>query len=161
MTVAPSRPPAPADDTARPSSERMLEAITRLVRSLRRQTPGVLTLGALSTLGSVVDLGRVRAGDLAQREGVAPATLSRVLGTLQDGGYLERCVDPDDRRSVFLSATDKGVQALASVRTARATQLERALAQLPEDRRLQLVAALPALEELGRLVTPPSGAAPR
>jgi DNA-binding MarR family transcriptional regulator len=131
-------------------SGRLLEALSRIARSTRRATNLRLTLGSLSALATIIDVGPIRPGDLAVREGVAPATLSRVIGALERDGHIERHPDPQDGRSVFLEATSKGKREVAAVRRRRATVMKARLAALGEDRRVQLSAALPALEDLAR-----------
>jgi DNA-binding MarR family transcriptional regulator len=129
-------------------SGRLLEVLRRISRSTRRAVNARLTLGNLSALATIIDVGPIRAGDLALREGVAPATLSRVIGALERDGYIERTPDPQDRRSAFLEATPAGIDELAAVRHARSAVMDARLAKLGEDRRALLVAALPALEDL-------------
>ena len=131
-------------------SGRLLEALRRISRSTRRAASAHLTLGNLSALATIIDIGPIRAGDLAVREGVAPATLSRVIGALERAGYIERHPDPHDRRSAFLEATAAGVEELAAVRKARSAVMDARLAHLDEQRRALLAAALPALEDLAR-----------
>lgn len=131
-------------------SGRLVETLGRLTRSTRRATAARLTLGNLSALATVVDAGEIRAGELALREGVAPATLSRVIGALERDGYIRRRPDPGDRRSVFLTATALGGRELAAVRRDRARVMRTRLARLDDEHRAALAAALPALEELAR-----------
>ena len=99
-------------------------------------------------MATVADQGPMRLGDLAVREGVTPATLSRIVSALEQGGFARRTPDPADGRSAFLEATDAGRETLAEVRQAR-TELMRARVERlgPEDRDA-LAAALPALEAL-------------
>jgi DNA-binding MarR family transcriptional regulator len=141
-------------------SGRLLEALSRIARSARRATNLRLTLGSLSALATIIDVGSIRPGDLAVREGVAPATLSRVIGALERDGYIERHPDPQDRRSAFLEATETGKREVAAVRRTRATVMKTRLAEMDEDRRVLLAAALPALEDLAH-VSRTKGGAPR
>jgi DNA-binding MarR family transcriptional regulator len=131
-------------------SGRLLEALSRIARSTRRATNSRLTLGSLSALATIIDLGPIRPGDLAVREGVAPATLSRVIGALERDGHITRRPDPEDRRSVFLEATATGKREVAAVRRRRATVMKTRLGAMDEDHRELLAAALPALEELAQ-----------
>lgn len=131
-------------------SSRLLEALSRVARSTRRATNIRLTLGTLSALATIIDVGPIRPGDLAVREGIAPATLSRVIGALERDGHIARNPDPQDGRSVFLEATDRGRREVAAVRRTRATVMKTKLADMDEDRRALLAAALPALEDLAQ-----------
>jgi DNA-binding MarR family transcriptional regulator len=139
-----------ADIAADELSGRLLVALGRIVRSTRRATTASLTLGNLSALATVIDTGQIRAGDLAAREGVAPATLSRVIGSLERDGYIERIPDPHDGRSAFLTATVAGIDELSAVRRARAALMQSRLALMDEQRLALLAAALPVLEDLAR-----------
>jgi DNA-binding MarR family transcriptional regulator len=143
-------PPTQAPLTADELSGRLLEALGRIARATRRASTARLTLGNLSALATIIDSGQIRAGDLAAREGVAPATLSRIIGALERDGFIARTRDPQDRRSAFLEATPLGVRELAEVRHTRSAVMRARLAQMNDDRRALLVAALPALEDLAR-----------
>ena len=126
--------------------ERLAEVLARLTRSTRRelQLPlGASTIGALATLA---DHGPMRMGDLAEREGVRPSTLSRMVAALEDAGYAIRQPDPADRRSVVLQATDEGRAVLAAIRGARSEVLATRVAALSPSQQRALVRALPALE---------------
>jgi MarR family 2-MHQ and catechol resistance regulon transcriptional repressor len=67
----------------------------------------------LTSAGMRVLLVLLRAGDsthreMAERCFVRPATLTGIVDTLERDGFVARRRDPDDRRSVQLSLTDKG-----------------------------------------------------
>ncbi|NES26656.1 MarR family transcriptional regulator [Micromonospora terminaliae] len=67
----------------------------------------------LTSAGMRVLLVLLRAGDsthreMAERCFVRPATLTGIVDTLERDGFVARRRDPDDRRTVQLSLTDKG-----------------------------------------------------
>ncbi|MFR9776956.1 MarR family winged helix-turn-helix transcriptional regulator [Micromonospora sp. MS34] len=67
----------------------------------------------LTSAGMRVLLVLVRAGDsthreMAERCFVRPATLTGIVDTLERDGFVTRKRDPNDRRSVQLTLTDKG-----------------------------------------------------
>ena len=126
----------------------LAEAIGRLLRRLRGAYAGPLGTGSFSALASVVRLGRVRLGDLAEREGVQPPTLSRVVAALEREGYVERQVDETDRRSAFLVPTEKGRRTFEDVYARRAAELVERMARLSDADRAAVLAAVPALEHL-------------
>jgi DNA-binding MarR family transcriptional regulator len=126
----------------------LLEAIGRLVRRLRSAYVGPLAAGSFSALASVVRLGRVRLGDLAEREGVQPPTLSRVVAQLEREGYVERQVDSEDRRSAFLVPTELGRRTYEDVYSHRAAVFVERMARLSEADRAAVLAAVPALDHL-------------
>ena len=75
----------------------LLIALSRTRRWLSRLTADqVHHVGStgVSALAEVVRSGPMRLGDLAARERVTAATLSRVVAGLVEHGYLERTVDP-------------------------------------------------------------------
>jgi DNA-binding MarR family transcriptional regulator len=51
----------------------------------------------------------LRAGELARRLMITPATVTSVVGTLERNGHVERRRDPGDRRAVVVHITDSGL----------------------------------------------------
>ena len=129
-------------------ADRLYRALARLIRWTRRTSVSPVGPGTLAALGTICDCGPVRLGDLAQREGVTPATLSRIVAGLEDDGFIKRSVDPDDRRSTFVSATASGRRLVEDVRELRAAALLDRLQRLDDDQRAALMGALGALEAL-------------
>jgi|1186.fasta_scaffold38268_2 DNA-binding MarR family transcriptional regulator len=129
-------------------ADRLYRALARLIRWSRRASVSPLGPGTLAALGTICDSGPLRLGDLAQREGVTPATLSRIVGGLEDDGYIKRSVDPADRRSTFVTATTSGRRLVEDVRALRAAALLDRLRRLDDEQRAALVDALGALEAL-------------
>lgn len=127
---------------------RLFLAVGRLSRSLRQTgTPGP-GHGALSALSTIVAFGPVRLGDLAAKEGVAAATMSRIVASLVEAGYARREPDPVDRRAWLATATEEGERTLRGVRSTRVRELNRRIERLPDDLRQAVATALPALEAL-------------
>jgi DNA-binding MarR family transcriptional regulator len=131
---------------------RLMDSLTRINRSIRRHAKTTLSLGNLSALATIVEAVRIRPGDLASKEGIAPATLSRIISNLEQSGYISRESDPDDGRSFFLAATAKGTAELVELRQARSAALLDQLRHLADDDRFLLFAAVPALENLAAMV---------
>ncbi len=102
---------------------RLDAVLTRIVRWSRHGVAAPMAPGMLSALASVVDHGPIRLGDLAAREGVAPATLSRLVSALEQHGHIERAVDPADRRSAFVEATPGGRTLVLDLRARRGALL--------------------------------------
>lgn len=92
--------------------------------------------------------GPMRLRDLALKEGAAPPTLTRMIGTLEEAGYVVRRPDPADRRAVRVSLTDRGRRVVAEALAARADAVRVRLRALPDDDLAALVAAMPALRAL-------------
>jgi DNA-binding MarR family transcriptional regulator len=149
MSVAPgTRSRSSVDATEVDVADRLYSALSRLVRWSRRASTSPVGPGTLSALATIVDVGPIRLGDLAVREGITPATLSRIAAGLEDDGHISRSVDPEDRRSMFVSATATGRRMVAKVREQRAAALIERIQRLDPERRRALVAAIDALEAL-------------
>lgn len=127
---------------------RLFLAVGRLSRALRQAGSPGPGHGAVSALATLVALGPMRLGDLAVKEGVAAATMSRIVASLVDAGYARREPDPVDRRAWLAIATEEGERTLLGVQSTRVHELNRRIDRLPEDYRDALAAALPALEAL-------------
>lgn len=133
------------EDTAR-----LYLAVGRLSRSLRRvdSSSPELGHGAVSALATLVNHGAMRLGDLAAKEAVAPPTLSRIVSTLVDGGYVRREPDPNDGRAFLVTPTEEGARVVSGLHSSRLRELRRRIERLAPDQRAVLTAALPALEAL-------------
>lgn len=125
---------------------RLRLATARLYRRLRQRSLGGLTPSQLSCLTSVELLEPVRLGDLATREAVAPPTLTRIVAGLVDIGMVERRPDPDDARAALLTTTERGREALRTVREERTAYLVERLAEVPEEERRRLPELVALLE---------------
>ena len=87
-------------------------------------------------------------GQIAEYEHVKPPSASKIVGALEQGGLVERRIDPDDRRCAHIAATPDGVAYLDGVRAAGRTWLASQLDTLNDDQTKAITAALPALEQL-------------
>jgi DNA-binding MarR family transcriptional regulator len=134
--------------SAQDVSGRLFLAVGRLSRSLRRTGIPGPGHGAISALATLVNYGRLRLGDLAAKEGVAAATMSRIVASLVEAGYVSRESDPVDRRAWLATATDEGERLISGVRSTRVQELNRRIDRLSAEHREALAAALPALEAL-------------
>jgi len=129
----------------------LLIALSRARRWLSRLAADQLNhVGStgVSALAEVVRSGPLRLGDLAVRERVTPATLSRVVAGLVEHGYLVRTADPDDARAGLLTATPAGEQLLRDSRSRRSAELAARLRRLSDDERAAVLSAAPALRRL-------------
>jgi DNA-binding MarR family transcriptional regulator len=129
---------------------RLYVAVGRLVRMLRRTGTADVSPGAFSALATLNTAGPTRLGDLANREGVAAPTMTRIVASLEDAGYVQRAPDPQDGRAVLVAVTDAGASMVVGERSARSRELGRRVAALPGPERAALLAALPVLEMLAR-----------
>ena len=127
---------------------RLALALRRVSRWIRRQHTLPLGHGAISALATISAEGPLRLGDLAVREGVAPASLSRIVAALVTDGYVTRESDPLDRRSWLVTTTGPGERLLRDLRGHTATLILDRLERLEPKHRAALIAALPALEAM-------------
>ena len=114
----------------------MYHRLTRITRTLR--TGGGtnnLSFGVAAALWTIINHAPIRLTALAERESVTAPTMSRIVASLEEQGYVERTTDPDDGRAKLLSPTPAGVDLIAEVRTKKARILADALAGLDDDDR--------------------------
>jgi DNA-binding MarR family transcriptional regulator len=126
---------------------RLRLAVGRLARRVRLATNDIppLQFSALATLDKH---GPLRSGELAAREAVTAPTMTRVLGALAERGLVMREADPTDARSVQVSLSPDGVEALNRIRSERTALLGARIARLTHEQRVALIAGLSALEAL-------------
>src|SRR5687767_13113208 len=89
---------------------------TRLHRALRREAHSDLTPSQMSALASIDRLGPLTLGALAEHEGVAPPSITKIIAVLEDDGLVTRAPDPADRRVNYVTATRKGNDLVAESR---------------------------------------------
>jgi DNA-binding MarR family transcriptional regulator len=148
--------PAKKDDIADLAADLAL-VIGRLNRRMLKGGQG-LSHGMLSALASVVKFGPLRPGDLAIKESVAAATITRIIARLELDGLVQREVDSRDGRAFVIEATESGIDLIVRARSARADVIADLLRPLGENDRDVLRRALPSLEALlGAEPTEPSG----
>lgn len=141
-----------APDPKTDASVRLALVVGRLNRKMLRATEG-LAHGTLSALSSIVKSGPLRLNELAQREGIAAATITRIVADLEVRGFVSREVDKTDRRAFTIEATPEGLGYILQARSARAEIIRRLLDTVDPAELDTVVAALPVLEELA-LVSP-------
>lgn len=123
-------------------------AVTRLARRLRQQAVGQITASQLSALASVNKHGPVSLGELAMLERVAPPSMTRIAGRLEESGLVERRIDTADRRVARVVITAHGAALLDENRTRRDLFLAKRLQELSGTEVEKLAMALPVLERL-------------
>ncbi len=123
-------------------------SLVRALRWLRRTGPTDIGHGGLSAMATLLGAGPMRSGQLAEREGVAASTMSRIIDSLVGDALVERVPDPDDRRALLIRLTPTGTASVEQARATRAGALRARVAQLPADEQEALRAALPALAHL-------------
>jgi len=118
------------NDTAR----KLHSAALHLMRYVRAQDTALgVPPAQLSALSVVVFGGKKSLSDLAQTEQVRPPTMSRIVDALVRDGFVKREVDRTDRRSVVITATEKGERIMHEGRSRREQRLLELLHGLSRD----------------------------
>ena len=131
-------------------AEQLFAALARVLRWSAQQSSEQFGPGVISALATVVDYGPVRLGDLAAREGISPAALSRTVALLEARGLCTRLTDPADRRSAFVEASDAGRRVVRERRRERGAQLAAHLGALDDGERAAVQRIIAALDALVR-----------
>ncbi len=143
---------APAQ-TAKSGVTRLQQALSRSSRLLRETATGGLTPTQLAVLGVLLRDGPKQLTELASIERINPTLLSRVVGRLEDAGYVKRSPQEQDRRAYVVSITDQGQSLAEGIRRDRSAALGDRLARLDPIHVATLMEALPALEALADELT--------
>lgn len=128
--------------------DRLRLALIRLTRRIRTHASTGLTPSQTAVLATIIRHERVTVGQIAEIEHVQPPSVSKIVGNLEKIGYVERSVDPDDRRCAPLVATPAGLAYADGVRAAGRTWLAEQLDGLDVIDVAAIERALPALERL-------------
>jgi DNA-binding MarR family transcriptional regulator len=117
-------------------------AVVRLARQLRFRRPdSPVSLSQLSALATLSKDGPMTPGALAIRERVRPPSMTRVIASLAEVGFVDRAAHPDDGRQVLVSVSDSGHELIEIERRASQEWLQQRLADLTPDQRQTLLAA--------------------
>jgi len=105
----------------RPSPDSLSFLLADVSRLLRREIAqrlegSELTFVQARVLVHLAREGGLRQVELAARLEVQPITLARVIDQLERRGFVERRVDPEDRRAWRLFVTAQAHESLASIR---------------------------------------------
>jgi DNA-binding MarR family transcriptional regulator len=117
-------------------------SVLRLARQLRFRRPdSPVSLSQLSALATLDKEGPMTPGALAIRERVRPPSMTRVVASLAELGFVDRCAHPDDGRQVLVSVSKTGAELIEVERRASREWLHRRLDTLSADERKTLVRA--------------------
>lgn len=140
----------PANSDEPSLAARLRLAVVRLNRRLRsaRSDETSITLTQLSALFVLSQHGPMSPSELAIRERVRPPSMTRVLDTLENCGYVARKPHSTDRRQSVLALTDAGAEYIHAEVCARERWLDERLAELAEDDRMTLWRAAKIIERI-------------
>jgi DNA-binding MarR family transcriptional regulator len=127
-------------------------AVMRLARRLRQMQDESLQLNPnqLSAMGVLLNSGDQLMGELATRERVQPPSMTRIVNSLEERGYVVRRPDPRDHRQCLVALTESGRQVLLANRRRRDEWLAVRIAGLDPAEREALRRAVPVLERLNQ-----------
>jgi DNA-binding MarR family transcriptional regulator len=130
-------------------ADQLRPTLLRLARELRRERIAGVSPHQVSLLVAIKYAPGVGVGELAARERVSAAAMSKHVDRLERAGLAERRPSEDDRRRVGLTLTDEGQRVLRRVRSRRTAWLASRLGTLTAD---ELEAVEAAVEPLSRLL---------
>jgi DNA-binding MarR family transcriptional regulator len=136
------------DDIQAELPARLRLGVMRLARRLRQETPGQVTPSMQSALSMLERHGPLTLGELAALERVAPPSMTRIAGRLEEAGLVARTVDTADRRVARVAVSPEGRKLLKEIRGRRDAYLATRLRSFPPQDRALLARALPLLEQL-------------
>ena len=137
------------EEELRELATRLHAAAIRLLRTLRKEDDGTgLSAPRLSALSVIAFAGPLSLAELAAAEQVRPPTMSRIVDALVEAGLVTREAAPDDRRSVRIAATRKGVRLMEKGRERRVRALVARLEGVGADDHRRLAQAVDILETL-------------
>ena len=119
----------------------------RLGRLLWRHARGDLPRGMTSVLATLED-GPETISRLADREGTAQPTLTRIIQRLEADGLVRRAASASDRRVVLVELTPAGTAELAATRARYLGVLTDRLDHMTDEQLERLLAASNAVQEL-------------
>ncbi|HWR84922.1 MAG TPA: MarR family transcriptional regulator [Rhodoglobus sp.] len=124
-------------------------AVMRLARRVRlERAADDITDARLSVLFVLLGGGPQTLTSLSEHERVTPPSMNRTVNSLVDDGLAVRTPDPDDKRKMIIDITDAGQDVALETRRRRVAWFADHVAELGDDERSVLEAALPILRRL-------------
>jgi DNA-binding MarR family transcriptional regulator len=140
-----------ASNAGVPSDTELADLVEQLIGELwwrvNAELPSELSRTAASILKNLREQGPQRVTVLAVREQVAQPTMSVIIKRLGARGLVERAVDPDDKRATLVAITPLGLDTLSQRAQLRSRWFATRLAQLEDDDRHAVAAAVEKLVE--------------
>jgi DNA-binding MarR family transcriptional regulator len=122
--------------------------IARSARRLRQEAGADLSPSLTAALATVDRHGPITPSELAARERIQRPTVTRILGRLEEAGFVSRTPDPHDRRSSVVVATPAGSALMEELRTRKTAYLARKIETLSAEDRAVLERASNVLERM-------------
>lgn len=137
----------PIPESARPLARQLLRGVRGLVRRFQvSERADVVCCGVTIAQAATLEVlraeGRMGLGALGRRLGIAPSTLSRNIGRLEESGHLSRALDPADARAARVALTAAGHRVADRLESQEEDFAGEILARIPSERRARVVEAL-------------------
>jgi len=128
----------------------IMETIARVVHDFReeRRWKGLeelsfdLSFAQTMLLMELEKAGSMSTGEMARNLRVTQGVITRMVDRLVEKGLVKRARNPEDRRVVILSLTEKGKKAASSIKEAQLRDIKGILRGIPEGERRDLLALL-------------------
>lgn len=115
---------------------RLEEVFMELVRTLHGELANQMVSGLTGSqffvLKKIFEKGRMTVSEVAEELGVSLSAITALVNRLVNNGLAVRSRDEEDRRLVWLEATDKGVEVLSRCMEGRRKVAEKYFGQLPK-----------------------------
>lgn len=146
--TATADPTSPSNDLSGAASELRM-ATFRLARRLRAQRAvDTMSDAQFAVLATLKVHGRLTLTELADRETVTAPSMNRTVNGLEEGGWLTRTADAQDRRKVNLALTATGLAVVEETVRRRDAWLEEALARFSPEQLSLLADAAHLMREV-------------
>jgi DNA-binding MarR family transcriptional regulator len=123
-------------------------AVMRTSRRLRIEATGdVITPGQYTVLAHLSGESQTLRG-LAEREHVQAPSMTRIVNSLTEHGFVSRSPHPEDGRQIQIAITPAGREVLAEARSQRTAWLAQRVAALGDEDRRTLSRAAGILQEM-------------
>jgi DNA-binding MarR family transcriptional regulator len=144
--------PGPLSTSEKSAAVTLRVALARIYRAMRLSATTEITPSQVSVLFRIEQSGPIRMGVLAHLERITPASLSKVVDSLEALALVEREPDPLDGRVTLLKVSDAGRGLIGERRAESTLALEEALTKLTPPERAIVHRSLPALEKLAEIL---------
>lgn len=143
----------PTGSSAQQYDLRILRALRRITRSIALHSKQLaacshITAPQLVCLHTIIASGPLTATAISREIHVSPSTVVGILDRLEEKGLITRQRGREDRRIVFVSATQEGVQLAAQAPSPLQKTLADALNELPELEQATITLSLERIVDL-------------
>jgi DNA-binding MarR family transcriptional regulator len=139
-------PPVPAPALARDLLHVTMQMMRSIAREMRR-SPHAIAPGQVAALMRLKQAPAAMS-ELARHLGVSLPTVSKSIDVLVERGWVERWIDPSDRRQTIARLTAEGRHVTAAMKKQAERHVAGLLASLTPQQRAQVMTTLDALKDV-------------